>query len=121
MHELSIAHGIVETVAAALGDTPGAVRDVAIAVGALSGVVPESLQFCFEIATADTRLAGATLSIEQVPVAIWCPTCLAIVEPPPPLSFRCPTCETVSGDVRRGRELDVVSYTFDDEPAMEGA
>ncbi|MCU0646827.1 MAG: hydrogenase maturation nickel metallochaperone HypA [Gemmatimonadaceae bacterium] len=121
MHELSIAHGIVDTVSTALGDTPGVVRDVSIAVGALSGVVPDALHFCFEIATADTRLSGATLSIEQVPVAIWCPTCAAVVEPPPPLSFRCPVCNTVSGDVRRGRELDVLSYTFDDEPALEGA
>jgi hydrogenase nickel incorporation protein HypA/HybF len=121
MHELSIAHGIVDTVLSAVDETPGVVREVSIAVGALSGVVPDALQFCFEIAVADTRLAGATLSIEQVPVAIWCPTCQAVIEPPPPLSFRCPSCQTISGDVRRGRELDVVSYTIEDEPAMEGA
>jgi hydrogenase nickel incorporation protein HypA/HybF len=121
MHELSIAHGIVDTVAAALGATPGSVREVTIEVGALSGVVPDSLQFCFEIAAADTRVAGATLTIVPVPVAIWCPTCRAEVELSAPIRFRCPTCDTSSGDLRRGRELDVVSYTFDDEPILEGA
>jgi hydrogenase nickel incorporation protein HypA/HybF len=36
-------------------------------VGELSGVVPDSLQFCFELATEGTSLQGASLEISQTP------------------------------------------------------
>ena len=42
------------------------VVQVTLVIGALSGVVPDSVRFCFELATAGTPLAGATLEIVEV-------------------------------------------------------
>jgi len=41
------------------------VRTIHVRVGPLSGVVPQALSFAFEVAVADSPLAGARLEIEQ--------------------------------------------------------
>ena len=121
MHELSIAHSLVEAVCDALGAdasaASGRVREVRIAVGRLSGVVPDALLFCYDIAAAGTPLAGSSLVIEAIPIAVWCAACEAERELPDGARFRCPVCDRPSGDIRRGRELDVVSFTLDDAAA----
>ena len=118
MHELSIAHSLVQAVCEAL---PSAgrerVTEVRIAVGRLSGVVPDALRFCYDIATAGTPLAGSTLRIEAIPVAVWCGSCRCERVLDDGARFRCPVCDTPSGDIRRGRELDILSFTLDDAAA----
>lgn len=110
MHELSIAHAIVDAVREASGDAP--VAEVRIRVGGLSSVVPEALCFAYEVAAEDTCCAGSALVISEVPVTVWCPACDASAELAVPLRFRCPRCETPTADVRSGRELEVASYTL---------
>jgi hydrogenase nickel incorporation protein HypA/HybF len=73
MHELSIAESVVDAVLARTGDRP--VTTVRLLVGRLSGVVPESLMFCFELATAGTTLEGATLAIETPGGRAHCRDC----------------------------------------------
>lgn len=108
MHELSLAHGIVETANRALADSPGVrVSTVRLRVGRLSGVEPGALHFCYEVASAGTALEGSRLVIEEVPVAVWCPHCAREVELAGVQRFRCPDCDTPSGDVRRGKEIEV--------------
>ena len=53
MHELAIAESVVETVTQRLPDAK--VTCVCLEVGALSGVVPDSIRFCFDLdrCTAD--------------------------------------------------------------------
>jgi len=70
MHEMGIAMQIVEIAGSAIpADVKNpSVAKVNIRVGKLTAVVPSSLTFCFNIATQDTPLAGAELSIEEVPV-----------------------------------------------------
>jgi hydrogenase nickel incorporation protein HypA/HybF len=76
MHELSIAQNILEIVkqnvpAPEFGD----VRSIKVRLGEFAGVVPESLEFCFEAITADTELAGAGLDIEKIPFMVECKSC----------------------------------------------
>ena len=93
MHELSIAHSLVEVASAALaheeseGDV--VVEAVHLRLGVLSGVVKEALLFGYGIATDGTVLAGSKLIIEELPVLLFCPTC-GEVELPDIQSFRCP-------------------------------
>jgi hydrogenase nickel incorporation protein HypA/HybF len=77
VHELSIAQAIVDTVGDAVGSER--VTEVVLEVGALALVVPEALQFCFELATLDTPLAGARLTILQAPGEGRCRVCDARV------------------------------------------
>jgi hydrogenase nickel incorporation protein HypA/HybF len=115
MHELSIALSLVEIASAAVAEADaGPVAVVYIQVGALAGVVCEALEFSFEIAAADTPLAGARLQIEALPLIIHCAVCDHDVRPVGPSSFRCPQCNTPSANVVQGRELDLVALEFDE-------
>lgn len=110
MHELSIAHSLVEVAEHAARDAGAtAVQTVYLRLGALSGVVKEALLFGFEVATEGTLLAGARLEIEEVPVTIFCEVCAREVMLLHPQRFRCPECGTPSGRIVHGRELELTS------------
>lgn len=110
MHELSIALSILETATVAAERARArSVTVVRVRIGELSGVHPESLQFHFSEAVRNTLLAHARLEIEPVPVALNCPACGSETEPGEPLRFVCGSCGEPTGNVIRGRELDLDS------------
>lgn len=116
MHELSIIQSVVASAQEALAGMHVGSRVVAVKlrVGALSGVVEEALQFCYELAIENTPLAGSALLVEHIPVAIYCAGCAATIELPGVQSFRCPHCHAPSRDVRRGRELELESVMVEE-------
>ncbi|MGB7266273.1 MAG: hydrogenase maturation nickel metallochaperone HypA [Terracidiphilus sp.] len=115
MHELSIAASIVEAVTESASAYPGArVKEVRLRVGALASVVEDSLQFCWELATEDSPLAGSTLAINRLPVIIHCDQCGIDAEIEGVQSFRCPRCGEPAADLRQGRELDIESIELED-------
>ena len=67
MHELSIAQSIVEIVQQHLpsGQIQG-VKSVKMKVGHQTGIVPDSLEFCFGAIAEGTVVQGARLEIENV-------------------------------------------------------
>lgn len=110
MHELSIAHGIVDVVTtSAIAAGVARIRTVFVNVGRLSGVEAGALEFSYDLVVADTMLAGSRLAIHDIPIVIYCTPCGAERELPGVQRFRCPVCDTPSGDIRRGRELEVAS------------
>lgn len=123
MHELSIASHLVEIATQHIQDL-GSVRveRIRLKIGALSCVHPDSLLFSFGLVTAETTLAGAELHIESLPILIYCKSCDAVRELPGVQSFRCPTCQTLSADIRQGRELDIDSIEYVEmEPSKPAA
>ena len=107
MHELSIAQSIVDIVTEHLPEDDGAkVRSVRLTLGAMAGVVPDSLEFCFSAITEGTRLSGARLEIEHVPLRAHCADCGLDGEIEPTL-FACSACGGTSLSVISGRELQV--------------
>lgn len=73
MHELGIADGIVEHCAAqAMG---ARVLRVRLEIGRLSCVMPEALQFCFDVCAKDTAVEGAILEIIPIPSKARCRGC----------------------------------------------
>jgi len=109
MHELSIALGIVEAAQEEAERLHARVSAVHLRVGALSGVVPEALHSSYEMACADTPMAGSKLVIEEVPVVVYCPRCDASRPLASIQLFCCSECGTPTGDVRQGKELDLVA------------
>jgi hydrogenase nickel incorporation protein HypA/HybF len=115
MHELSVAHELVDVVSHELaGQGPVRVVAVRLRLGPLSGVVAQALRFAYEAATAGTALEGSALHIEEVKVAVYCPRCAAEREPPDPAHLRCPACDGPA-EVTRGRELEVTSVEVADD------
>lgn len=116
MHELSIVQSVVTSVTEWLaGQPPGRIKTVTLRVGALSGVVEDALQFGYEIATTGTPLSGSTLEVRRQPVVIYCQPCADLAELPGVQSFRCPRCDTPSGDIRHGRELEIESLEIEED------
>jgi hydrogenase nickel incorporation protein HypA/HybF len=74
----------------------------------LSGVVPDAMRFAFDVVCRETIAAGARLEIETIPAACWCADCEAEFECADFLN-ECPRCHKVSGDLRRGRELEIAA------------
>lgn len=76
MHEVSIMQGalqLAEENARKAGGTE--IRVIRLRVGLFSGVVPEALEFAFDILRQDTMAAGATLEIERMPGLFQCSGC----------------------------------------------
>jgi hydrogenase nickel incorporation protein HypA/HybF len=109
MHEVSIMEEAVRlALDAAKAAGKSRVTGLRLRIGALSGVVPEAMRFAFDVVCQDTPAAGANLEIESVPAVAWCGTCRAEFETPDFFS-ECPRCHNVSGELRRGREMEIAS------------
>ena len=120
MHELSIAAGIVEAVTEAASAYPGArVKEVRLRVGALASLVEDSLQFCWELATDGTPLAGAALVIHMLPVIVHCDACGVDSQIDGVQNFRCPRCGELAADLRQGRELEIESIEIEEPGPKE--
>jgi hydrogenase nickel incorporation protein HypA/HybF len=104
MHELSVASALIDTALRHAEDRP--VSTVAVRVGALRQVVPESLRFYWEIVSRDTVCEGATLTLEEIALELACEDCGRRWSPEIP-AFRCPDCHSVAVTALAGEELDV--------------
>jgi hydrogenase nickel incorporation protein HypA/HybF len=87
---------------------PGArVTCVRLEIGALSGVVADSVRFCFDLVTEGTDLEGATLEISQPPGQCNCRVCGADFEPDGPFAI-CP-CGSTEVTVLAAQDLKITS------------
>jgi len=116
MHELSIAQSILDIAARHIPDgTTCQVTTVRVRVGQLAGVVTNSLEFCFQAITRGTRLDGARLAIEEIPVTAACSACSARFRIDDS-RFACPACGSTAITITTGRELQLTEIELDDEP-----
>ncbi|MGB4599781.1 MAG: hydrogenase maturation nickel metallochaperone HypA [Trichlorobacter sp.] len=109
MHEMALTQGIVDICEQNAGGHP--ITTVVVSIGALSGVVPEALEFCFEACSAGTLLEGARLRIELVPGRACCQECQS-EQPMERLFDPCSQCgsflmQIISGQDMRVREIEV--------------
>jgi len=108
VHELGIAQGILEIVRQYVPEAQaGEVRAIKMRVGEMSGVVPDSLDFCFGAIVADTAYRGAFLAIERVATRCRCGACgreFSVDHP----AFVCPDCGSPRVTLVAGSELQVV-------------
>lgn len=114
MHEIDLATDLVRLAEeAAIRAHATRVTTVHLAVGRLAGVEAGALLSSFHEATRGTLLEGARLAIREVPIVVWCAHCLGEVEIGDVRSFRCPTCGTAAGSLRRGKELELESLELE--------
>ena len=114
MHELGIVSGILETVRDAAREA-GALRVVSVKVriGDMCEVVPESLDFAWDVLRDEDPLtAEAALEVEEVHPQSACRACGATFEHDR-FHLRCPVCGSADTHLLKGRELDIVSMEVD--------
>lgn len=112
MHELAVTREILR-IAVEEGQKVGANRVWAIhlRVGALTGIVPDSVQFYLDALSPGTIAGGARLVATVVPLGATCPACSSTF-PADDLDLKCPVCGQW-GIVSQGRELHVESVEVD--------
>jgi hydrogenase nickel incorporation protein HypA/HybF len=105
MHELAITESVVEAVTERLPDAR--ITCVRLEIGALSGVVADSVRFCFDLVTEGTNLEGARLEITETGGRCRCRACGGDFEPDGPI----PVCPCGSADITvlSGREFKIAS------------
>ncbi len=113
MHELSIALSIVDLAQEEAERQGGRVCAVHLRLGALAGVVKEALLSSYEMACAETPLAGSRLVIEELPVVVFCPECRALRSLSSVQAFSCSECGAPTPEIRQGKELEMVALEIE--------
>jgi len=109
MHEVSLMEEAVRVAVEAARESGGSrILKLRLRIGTMSGVVPEAMRFAFDVVCRDTMATGATLEIETVPATSWCGVCESEFSQADFLN-ECPTCHNLSGELRRGRELEIAA------------
>lgn len=114
MHEISIAQSIIEIVEAkARAANSTNVQTIKILLGEFTTIVPEALEFAFEIARSKTLAENARLEIETVPMVVRCVTCGPVADPVRGVCLICPRCglplEIVSGEELQVEYIEIES------------
>ena len=113
MHEMAIAEGIMDVALDTLKANEGTIiHAIQVQIGALSGVEPEALHFCFDAVTQGTAAEGAKLDIETIPMKGRCLDCDREFSME---QYRhvCPHCNSFAVEELQGRELRVASIYMD--------
>lgn len=105
MHELAITESVVRSVERHCDGRR--VDEVTLVIGRLSGVVADSVRFCFDLCTQGTVVEGARLEIIDAPGRAHCRTCDRDVELPDLIAL-CP-CGSADLDITAGQELRIES------------
>jgi len=115
MHELGIAQNILEIVQQSVPETQAPqVRWIKMRIGPLSGIVPDSLDFCFSAIIGETKLSQARLAIENAPMIARCLDCSREFQMEE-MSFQCAACKSSNLELISGRELEIVEIELMDE------
>jgi hydrogenase nickel incorporation protein HypA/HybF len=105
MHELSLAQSICDTVKAHIPPQQNVVS-IVVEWGPLSGIVPESLQYCFSVVASHSGLEGARLELRQLSAKASCPSCGANFEIDN-MWAKCDLCGQSPVTVTGGREFTI--------------
>lgn len=104
MHELGITENIVAIVAERAKHST--VKRLTLEIGQLSAIMPEAIEFCFDICSKGTVLEGATLEIIRIGGLGKCRQCGAEVPLNQPFGL-CQSCGATALDIIQGQELKI--------------
>lgn len=112
MHELALSGAVLNTVVKHAGSRR--VRVVSLRIGQLRQVVPETLEFYFQLVARDTVCEGARLEQQLVQARLRCACCGHewTIEIP---AFRCQACGGGEVSALSGEELEVESIEIEEE------
>ncbi len=109
MHEISMMQNTLDiAIAEAQKRQATKIDRLTVNIGELSGVVPEALEFAFEVLIRGTMAENAQLEINPIAVVCYCQKCDLQFQPDSYI-YECPQCQQISIDIIKGRELELAS------------
>ncbi len=110
MHEMPVAQNIFDIVTEYATEHDAArVTRVHLKIGAMTGVVEDSVRFYWESLTIGTVAEGAVLDVEVVPITAVCYSCGEEYSAVDQFALFCTACAAFGGRVTSGKELTVES------------
>jgi len=107
MHELSVAQSIIEIIHQSVPEQEwNQVTAIRLKIGAVAGIVPDSLEFSFNAITAESALSNARLITEYVPFRVHCRTCDINSENEEGFAV-CDKCGSTDIQILSGTELQI--------------
>lgn len=103
MHELGITQNIIAIVSENAQNKK--VQRVLLEIGQLSAIMPDAIQFCFDICAKDTIIEGAKLEIIEIPGMAKCRQCGNKFHVDKP--FGICECGSLEIDIISGQELNI--------------
>ncbi|MFL6142100.1 MAG: hydrogenase maturation nickel metallochaperone HypA [Labedaea sp.] len=110
MHELSLTQAVVDAITDRMGDAR--ITCVRLEIGRLSGVVVDSIRFCFDLVAEGTTLHGARLEIDEPSGRARCRACATEFTVDDPIVL-CPGCDSANVAVLSGLDLRILSVEVD--------
>ena len=105
MHELTVTQDVLQLALEHAGRAGAKrVQRINLVVGALSGIVDDSIQFYFDFVSQGTPAEGAQLTFERVPTRFRCRACGQEFEFQDD-NWTCPACQALGGEIIAGREF----------------
>jgi hydrogenase nickel incorporation protein HypA/HybF len=104
VHEASITESLLKlALEKAREANAGKITRINLIVGELAGVVPDCVQFYFDIISKNTLADGAALNFEMKPTLLRCRKCNKEFAPADH-NWACPDCRELSTEIVSGRE-----------------
>jgi len=113
LHELSLMLNMIEIAEEhARREDATTITSVTVEIGALSGVIPDAMEFAFEACSKGTLADGATLKILCIPAIGRCQKCAkeCAMES---LLDGCPECGSYALDIMKGQEMALTELEVD--------
>lgn len=108
MHEVSLVDSIVTQVSElAQQESFKKVSRLRLEVGAMSGVIPESIEFCFPELSQGSPLENALLVINRTPLRVRCIQCSAETEPEIH-DIECKKCNSREVKIIAGKDFKII-------------
>jgi hydrogenase nickel incorporation protein HypA/HybF len=113
LHELSLTQNLIELAEEhARRAGASAIKSITMKIGALSGVIPEAMEFAFEACCPGTLAHEATLEILHVPAIGRCRQC-TMESSMTSLIDSCPECGGFVLDILQGQEMALTELEID--------
>jgi hydrogenase nickel incorporation protein HypA/HybF len=109
MHEVGLMQNVLEmSFERAKAHNAARIEAINIKIGMLAAVVPDALEFAFDVMKRGTMAENARLNVEYAPVVCWCRKCEKEFKPEN-FSIICPVCEKNDIEIRSGLDMNLVS------------
>ena len=104
MIDLAIEHAVRENA--------NSILSITVEIGAISGVIPEAVEFAFDVCTKGTLAEGASLDIHHIAGQGHCLDCNqhSVIDAP---THVCPLCGSLSLEITQGQEMKFTEMEID--------
>lgn len=110
MHELAVTESIVRICSEeVMRHGVERVLEIRLQVGELKGLIPDCIQYYFDIVSKGTPAEGAKLMINKIPVTLRCRDCGMEREVSPSINYACEGCGGKNFHMVKGNEFLIQS------------